>query len=169
MENAVATLCCRPAKSHEEMERLLCSKITDYIRKQCNHKGHLRAHGWMTFWKMFPVSAMHLQFVSPDQFPKARHFLSSCIFKETVGYIKKMLYTLLYVPCVARAWSLSSPIAVEHTAASSLHFRRRVVMRAVCLLVCEDVWVHEMPGTFQHVFIRANSSSGVPQLWWAGG
>lgn len=160
MVNAVATLCCRPAKSHEEIERLLGSKITDYIRKQCNHKGHLRAHGWMPFWKMFPVSAMHLQFASPDQFPKARHFLSSCIFKDTVGYIKKTLYTLMYVPCMASAWSLSSPIAIEHT---------RVVVRAVCLFMCEDVWMREMPGTFHYVFIRANSSSGVPQLWWAGG
>lgn len=168
MENAVATLCCRPAKSHKEMERLLGSKITDYIRKQYNHKGHLRAHGWMPFWKMFPVSAIHLQFASPDQFPKARHFLSSCIFKDTVGYMKKRLYTLMCVPCVASPWSLSSPIAIEHTAAS-LNVRRRVVLRAVCLFMCEDVWMREMPGTFQHVFIRANSSSGVPQLWWAGG
>lgn len=29
--------------------------------------------------------------------------------------------------------------------------------------------MREMPGTFQHVLISANSSSEAPQLWWAGG
>lgn len=35
--------------------------------------------------------------------------------------------------------------------------------------MCEDECVREMPGTFQHVLISANSSTEAPQLWWAGG
>lgn len=39
----------------------------------------------------------------------------------------------------------------------------------VCVCVCEDECMPEVPVSFQHVLISANSSSEAPQLWWADG
>lgn len=167
-------------KSHEERERLISSKITDYIRKQSNHKEHLRAHEWMTFEKCFASVLYIYSLLLPDSYRRPDIFfhllprVPPCILKSAF-YWKKIKRSVLW--CMSCAWPAAAfpphspqqkPSAV--TAGSYLNFRRRVVMRAVCVYLwawmCACV---KMPGTFRHVFIGANSSSEAPQLWWAGG
>lgn len=181
MENVVGTICCRVDKSHEERERLISSKITDYIRKQSNHKEHLRAHEWMTFEKCFASVLYIYSLLLPDSYRRPDIFfhllprVPPCILK-TVFYWKKkkMQCTLMYVWCVTSACffpTLSSTKAINRHCALVFKFQKTSCDES-CVYMCLWAWMcacMKMPGTFRHVFIGANSSSEAPQLWWAGG
>lgn len=139
--------------------------------------------------KMFRVSDMHLGVKCPWTVPVA--FVSRarlerncrlllCIRKDAVTNVKKMKWTFFFFERINTSTKRDRSLAFppHHppqkpsnvTAVSCLNFRRRVMLRASgCVFLCEDESLREMPGTFQHVLISANSSSEAPQLWWAGG
>lgn len=172
----MAALCCRAPECHKERERLLCSKITDYIRKQSNHKGHLRAYEWMS-------TEILLQFNTCGLFPRllspGPHSMTGKKLQSFVLHLET--HTVLYsawacgvhsknVPC-DQCVPFPTPLSPE---ATKRHCR--LVLKLLKTLdmmgaafVCKDQCMREMPGTFQHVLISANSPSEVPQLWWAGG
>lgn len=169
MENAMAALCCRVPGTHKEKERLSCSKITDYIRKQSNHKGHLGTHEQMTTEKCSAQSSALLDnrpgfffffFLSgPDSLTGKELHSGFLHFERRSIHLKKQLTSACPFP--------HSP----HQKA--LHRHCRLVLKRhktshdeSCVFVCEDGCTREVPGSLQHVLISASSSSSGGRVVW---